>query len=88
LVSRSENRAVFVAAGMEPPPSGKVYQLWFDDHGTMRSAGLMNQASTSNTVLLDGSAGGASGIGITVEPTGGPVQPTSAPLALLTFPTA
>lgn len=69
-------------------PSGKVYQLWFDDGGTMRSAGLMNRAATSNTVLLDGPVDGASGIGVTVEPAGGSAQPTSAPLALLTFPTA
>ncbi|MFE7707683.1 anti-sigma factor domain-containing protein [Streptomyces sp. NPDC057486] len=87
VVSRSENRAVFVASGMEPPSRGKLYQLWFDDHGTMRSAGLINRAATSNTVLLDGPVDGASGIGITVEPAGGSVQPTSAPLALLTFPT-
>ncbi|WP_327249613.1 anti-sigma factor [Streptomyces sp. NBC_01320] len=89
VVSRSENRAVFVASGMEPPSHGKVYQLWFDDHGTMRSAGLMNRATTGgDTVLLDGPVDGASGIGITVEPAGGSVQPTSAALALLTFPTA
>ncbi|MET7861137.1 anti-sigma factor [Streptomyces sp. NPDC005318] len=87
VVSQSENRAVFVASGMEPPPSGTVYQLWFDDHGTMRSAGLMNRAATSSTVLLDGPVDGASAIGITVEPAGGSAQPTSAPLALLTFPT-
>ncbi|MET8238792.1 anti-sigma factor [Streptomyces sp. NPDC005133] len=88
VVSQSENRAVFVTSGMAPPPSGKVYQLWFDDRGTMRSAGLMNRAASSNTVLLDGPVDGASGIGITVEPAGGSTQPTSAPLALLTFPTA
>ncbi|MGW0694458.1 anti-sigma factor [Streptomyces sp. NPDC002738] len=88
VVSQSENRAVFVTSGMAPPPSGKVYQLWFDDGGTMRSAGLMNRAATSNTVLLDGPVDGASGIGVTVEPAGGSAQPTSAPLALLTFPTA
>lgn len=53
----------------------------------MRSAGLMNRAATSGTVLLDGPVDGASAIGITVEPAGGSAQPTSAPLALLTFPT-
>jgi anti-sigma-K factor RskA len=88
VVSRSENRAVFVTSGMAPPPSGKVYQLWFDDRGTMRSAGLIDRAATSDTALLDGPVDGASGIGITVEPAGGSPQPTSAPLALLTFPTA
>ncbi|WP_392669164.1 anti-sigma factor domain-containing protein [Streptomyces sp. LN785] len=88
VVSQSRNRAVFVASGMQPPPSGKVYQLWFDDDGSMRSAGLMNRAATDSTVLLDGPVDGASGMGITVEPAGGSAQPTSAPLALLTFPTA
>ncbi|GAA3479190.1 anti-sigma factor [Streptomyces yanii] len=87
VVSPSENRAVFVVSGMEPPSHGKMYQLWFDDHGTMRSAGLIDRVATSNTVLPDGPVDGASGIGITVEPAGGSVQPTSAPLALLTFPT-
>lgn len=65
-----------------------MYQQWFDDRGTIRSAGLMNRAASSNTVLLDGPVDGASDIGITVEPAGGSTQPTSAPLALPTFPTA
>lgn len=65
-----------------------MYQLWFDDRGTMRSAGLIDRAATSDTALLDGPVDGASGMGITVEPAGGSTQPTSAPLALLTFPTA
>ncbi|MET8397922.1 anti-sigma factor [Streptomyces sp900116325] len=87
VVSRSENRAVFVTSGLAPPPSGKVYQLWFDDRGTMRSAGLIDPAAPNDTALLDGPVDGASGMGITVEPAGGSTQPTSAPLALLTFPT-
>ncbi|MEU0833999.1 hypothetical protein [Streptomyces sp. NPDC005969] len=48
----------------------------------------ISRVSTSDTVLPDGPAWGASGIGITVEPTGGSVQPTSAPPAPPTFPTA
>ncbi len=39
VVSDRQDRAVFLASGMAEPPAGKVYQLWFDDHGTMRSAG-------------------------------------------------
>ncbi|MER5850869.1 anti-sigma factor [Streptomyces sp. NPDC002012] len=88
VVSQSENRAVFMTSGMRQPPGGKVYQLWFDDHGTMRSAGLMNTPAASGAVLLDGPVDGASGIGITVEPAGGSAQPTSAPLTLMNFPAA
>ncbi|MFD7749865.1 anti-sigma factor domain-containing protein [Streptomyces sp. NPDC059698] len=88
VVSRSLDRAVFLASGMERPPSGKVYQLWFDDAGTMRSAGLMDPRTGDDAVLLDGPVGRASGMGITVEPAGGSAGPTSAPVALMEFPAA
>ncbi|WP_228991345.1 anti-sigma factor domain-containing protein [Streptomyces sp. DH8] len=88
VVSQSLDRAVFLASGMERPPSGKVYQLWFDDAGTMRSAGLMDPRAGDGAVLLDGPVGRASGMGITVEPAGGSAGPTSAPVALMDFPAA
>ncbi|MFD4759094.1 anti-sigma factor domain-containing protein [Streptomyces sp. NPDC058439] len=88
VVSRTANRAVFMASGMQQPPGDKVYQLWFDDHGSMRSAGLMDSTATSDALVLDGPVDGASGIGITVEPAGGSAQPTSAPMALMNFPAA
>ena len=86
VVSRSRDRAVFVVSGMAHAPAGKVYQLWFDDGGTMRSAGLMNPDRADQAVLLRGAVDGASGMGITVEPAGGSKQPTTAPLALTRFP--
>jgi hypothetical protein len=86
VVSRSRDKAVFVASGMARPPGGKVYQLWFDDGGTMRSAGLMDPDRSDQAVLMRGTVDKASGMGITVEPGGGSKQPTSAPLALMTFP--
>ncbi|MGX1509308.1 anti-sigma factor [Streptomyces collinus] len=86
VVSKRQDRAVFLASGMAEPPSGKVYQLWFDDHGTMRSAGLMDPGSTSQAVLMEGAVDGAAGVGITVEPAGGSKQPTSDPVALLSMP--
>lgn len=85
VVARSRNQAVFVASGLPRPPEGKVYQLWFDDAGTMRPAGLMNPAHPADAVLLSGPVEGASGVGLTLEPRGGSPAPTSAPLALLTF---
>ncbi|MFE7071477.1 anti-sigma factor domain-containing protein [Streptomyces sp. NPDC057620] len=86
VVSDSRDRAVFMASGMTEPPRGKVYQLWFDDDGSMRSAGLMDPASTSQAVLMKGAVAGASGMGVTVEPKGGSEEPTSTPLALLNLP--
>ncbi|MEU8891994.1 anti-sigma factor [Streptomyces sp. NPDC048442] len=86
VVSRSRNQAAFVASGMPEPPAGKVYQLWFNDGGSMRAAGLMNPAARTDAVLLSGPVGKASGMGITVEPAGGSAAPTSAPLVLMEFP--
>ncbi|MET9558055.1 anti-sigma factor [Streptomyces sp. NPDC006645] len=87
VVSRAEDKAAFIASGMPKPPSGKVYQLWFNNAGTMRDAGLMDPSATSDPVLMAGSVGAASGMGITLEPAGGSPRPTSDPLALMTFPT-
>uniref|UniRef100_UPI0015F11443 anti-sigma factor n=1 Tax=Streptomyces shenzhenensis TaxID=943815 RepID=UPI0015F11443 len=86
VVSRDRDRAVFLVSGMARPAAGKVYQLWFDDDGTMRSAGLMDPARTDQAVLLRGPVDGASGMGVTVEPASGSKKPTSAPVALLGFP--
>ncbi|WP_066944343.1 anti-sigma factor [Streptomyces lushanensis] len=88
VVSRGRNRAAFIASGMPKPPAGKVYQLWYDDGGTMRPAGLMDPSAGSDTVLLAGRVGSASGMGITVEPSGGSPRPTSEPVALMNFPAA
>ncbi|MEV5608963.1 anti-sigma factor [Streptomyces sp. NPDC052225] len=86
VVSHDRDRAVFVAAGMAAPPGGKVYQLWFDDGGHMRPAGLMDPARADQTVLMKGPVGDASGMGVTVEPAGGSEQPTSPPVALMSLP--
>ncbi|MEU9405819.1 anti-sigma factor [Streptomyces sp. NPDC048281] len=86
VVSHSRDRAVFVVSGMARPPGGKVYQLWFDDGGTMRSAGLMDPGRSDQAVLMQGGVDGASGMGITVEPDGGSKQPTTRPLALMALP--
>jgi anti-sigma-K factor RskA len=87
VVSRSRDEAVFISSGLASPPSGKVYQLWFADGGTMRSAGLMDPDRTTGAFLLEGAVDRASGMGITVEPAGGSAEPTSTPVALMTFPT-
>ncbi|GGT50806.1 hypothetical protein GCM10010271_63790 [Streptomyces kurssanovii] len=86
VVSRTLDKAAFLASGLPNPPEGKVYQLWFADGGSMRSAGLMDVSGTTGAAVMEGPLDGASGIGITVEPAGGSAQPTSDPLALMTLP--
>ncbi|WP_456107181.1 anti-sigma factor [Peterkaempfera bronchialis] len=86
VVSRRVDRAVFLAATLPLLRSGEVYQLWFDDAGTMRPAGLLPAPrSSAVAVLLDGPVGRATGVGITVEAAGGSTRPTTAPLALVLF---
>nr|WSX48086.1 anti-sigma factor [Streptomyces sp. NBC_00974] len=77
------NKSVFVAAGLPPAPAGKTYQLWFDDHGTMRPAGLMRQDGAR---VMQGDPSRALAVGLTLEPEGGSPQPTSSPLILLSLP--
>ncbi|MBO1330802.1 anti-sigma factor domain-containing protein [Streptomyces sp. VRA16 Mangrove soil] len=86
VVSRSRDKAVFIASGMAEPPKGKVYELWFADGDHMRPAGLMDPSRADQSVLLAGAVGEASGMGVTLEPAGGSKQPTTQPLALLDLP--
>jgi len=79
--SKSQDRAVITTEDMASAPSGKDYELWFIDGDTFVSAGLMPD-EPDQTVVLDGSAGAAAAVGITVEPDGGSKQPTSDPIAV------
>ncbi|MEU8776809.1 anti-sigma factor [Streptomyces sp. NPDC048606] len=75
--------AVFAATGLPAPAPGKTYQLWLGDAGGMRPAGFVHR---DGTVLLDGDLGGATAVGLTLEPTGGSPRPTTTPLLLMTLP--
>ncbi|URN13578.1 anti-sigma factor [Streptomyces radiopugnans] len=88
VVSRSRDRAAFLASRLPEPPAGKVYQLWFDDDGAMRPAGVVEASDGRAAVVMDGPVAGADGMGVTVEPEGGSAQPTSEPLAVMEFPAA
>ncbi|MBO1415805.1 anti-sigma factor domain-containing protein [Streptomyces sp. FH025] len=81
--SHDRGQAAFLASGMPTPPAGTTYQLWFDDSGTMRSAGLL--PSGEGALVLSGPLDGATGVGVTVEPTGGSTHPSTAPVMLLSF---
>ncbi|MGW5860727.1 anti-sigma factor [Streptomyces sp. NPDC055239] len=86
VTSASQNRAVFTASGLDAPPKDKVYELWFNDEGTMRPAGLLNRDKSNQVTLMEGDIDRATGIGITVEPAGGSKTPTLPPVGLIDFP--
>ncbi|UED87232.1 anti-sigma factor [Streptomyces profundus] len=85
VLSPGHDQAAFLASGLPEPPADRVYQLWFDDAGTMRPAGLLDPAAGDSALLMDGRVDGAGGMGITVEPSGGSPQPTTEPLATMAF---
>jgi anti-sigma-K factor RskA len=79
--SKAEDRAVISTEDMVSAPDGKTYELWFINGDEFTSAGLMPDAP-DQTVVLDGSAGQAVAVGITVEPEGGSEEPTTEPIAV------
>ncbi|MFF2041514.1 anti-sigma factor domain-containing protein [Kitasatospora sp. NPDC058170] len=81
--SESRDQAGFLATGMPALAAGRTYQIWFDDAGTMRPAGLLPGGDGS--LLLQGRIDGAAGVGVTVEPAGGSPHPTGRPVMLLPF---
>ncbi|MFG3054777.1 anti-sigma factor domain-containing protein [Kitasatospora sp. NPDC048239] len=81
--SESRDQAGFLATGMPALAAGRTYQLWFDDAGTMRPAGLL--PGGDGAVLLTGRINGAAGVGVTVEPVGGSPHPSGPPVMLLPF---
>ncbi len=81
--SHARDAAGFLASGLPALEQGTAYELWFDDAGSMRPAGLMSDPA--GAVLLSGPLNGARGVGVTVEPAGGSARPTGAPVVLLSF---
>ncbi|MCH1867967.1 anti-sigma factor domain-containing protein [Nocardioides sp. CFH 31398] len=82
--SDTANSSVIRTENMPPPPTDRVYQLWYERDGVFEPAGLMPVAE-DQTVQLNGEARGADGVGITVEPEGGSEEPTSEPIAEFDF---
>lgn len=86
VVSRAESRAAFMASGLPKLTSDQVYELWYDDAGTPRSAGTLSGRGKWHIKLLDGPVEQATALGITVEPAGGSARPTGSPIGLIDIP--
>lgn len=82
--SVSLKSAVIVAEDMAPAPEGKVYELWYWSGDKYVPAGLMPN-DPDHTTLLKGDAAEAGAAGITIEPAGGSLEPSTEPIAVFDF---
>jgi anti-sigma-K factor RskA len=79
----TDGTAYVVASGLEPAPTGKTYQAWFIADGTPISAGLASVGPDGLMVMSnDQPAPGTTAVALTLEPSGGSAQPTSAPFVV------
>ncbi|XKK60792.1 anti-sigma factor [Streptomyces sp. ARC32] len=86
IASRAQEQAAFVASGLPPLDGGRVYELWYEEAGAFRPAGLLAGTGGRQAHILEGPLEGATAVGITVEPSGGSPQPTTDPLGVLSIP--
>jgi len=77
--SPSTDAAVIIAKDLPDPGKGKVYQVWMVDDAGPTSQGTF---ATGGEMVMKGVAG-SDHVALTVEPTGGSKEPSSAPVAII-----
>lgn len=81
VVSDVQDSALMIAEGLPQLPEDRVYELWFIDDAGARPAGLFRADEEGPTVhVLSGGVPSDVKVGITVEPAGGSLRPTTDPL--------
>lgn len=80
--SSTTDSAAVMVNDMPAPPAGKTYELWFISPAGAVSAGLMEATQHTAMQILQGPMGGATHVGITVEPAGGSPKPTTTPIVV------
>jgi len=80
--SATANQAAVMVKDLPTPPPGKTYELWFISAAGAVPAGLMgdHDPAAPSMQVLTGPMGGATHIGMTVEPEGGSPAPTTTPI--------
>ncbi|RFS82862.1 anti-sigma factor [Actinomadura spongiicola] len=81
IASGAAGRVVVTTSGLRALPSSKTYQLWLVNDSGPRSAGLLPADRTRPVVA--GTWRPSDRVGVTIEPAGGSVRPTTTPLVLL-----
>lgn len=81
VASASQRTAVVTAAGLGTPSNGRVHQLWLmRPEEKPRSLGLLDG---DTPLMATGLNTNATSLAVTVEPSGGSSQPTTAPVVQL-----
>lgn len=83
VINVERDEGFVIAAGLAPLPDHQTYQLWLISDGKPVSMSIFDVDSEGkNTQLIRGlpTPGATNLLGITVEPSGGSTQPTSAPI--------
>ncbi|WP_432082284.1 anti-sigma factor domain-containing protein [Streptomyces sp. WAC 04229] len=86
IASRAQGEAAFVASDLPPLTGDRIYELWYEEAGAFRPAGLLAGTGGRLAHVLEGPLQGATAVGITVEPEGGSPQPTTDPLDVVSIP--
>ena len=86
VMSGRDRALVFTTAGLPPLPASRCYQLWLMGPAGDRSAGMLPSQRNGMTspVIASGIRSGDR-VGLTIEPDGGTLHPTAAPILVMTF---
>jgi anti-sigma-K factor RskA len=72
VVSRQLNKALFVPSGLPARSADTVYEAWLiSANGPPRPFGLLTGGANDSSVAVAGGIGGASGVALSVEQSGG-----------------
>lgn len=85
VASPDSDTSAVVAAGLEPAPPDRTYQLWLiDDAGEPRSAGFLEVGDDgTGEQLVVADLADVTAFGVSVEPAGGSQAPTTDPIAVV-----
>jgi anti-sigma-K factor RskA len=88
IVSPSAARLVVVTSGLPALPAGKVYELWLLGPSVAQPSGLLTAGQHGRTVpvVATGYVQGYK-LGVTVEPAGGTLKPTTTPIVAMPLST-
>ncbi len=81
IVAPGQGKLVVVTSGLPALPASKVYELWLLGPSVAKPSGLLSEPRNGHTdpVVAAGLAAGDT-LGVTVEPAGGTLKPTTAPI--------
>lgn len=88
IVAPGQAKLVVVTSGLPALPASEVYELWLLGPSVARPSGLLTPARPGTTapVVASGYVKGYS-LGVTVEPAGGTLKPTTTPIVTMPLST-